>query len=112
MIPIQYALRRRMMGKKSIPQWTLTVTPEGSTVTVSINGEKLAAGTFVVDDGTVAHFVAQGAITQTITLDGTTVASSNSESGAQYDLVIHANYTATSSYVPMISAKWVITTQQ
>lgn len=111
-VPIQYALRRRMMSKKSIPQWTLTVTPEGSTVTVSINGEKLAAGTYVVDDGTVAHFVAQGAISQTITLDGTTVANAGSGSAAQYDLEIHANYTAKSSYVPMFSAKWVITTQQ
>lgn len=111
-IPMQYALRRRMISKKSIPQWTLTVTPEGSAVTVSINGEKLAAGTYVVDDGTVAHFVAQGAITQTITLDGTTVASAGSGKVAQYDLEIHANYTAKSSYVPMFSAKWVITTQQ
>ena len=112
MIPIQYALRRRMMGKKNIPQWTLTVTPEGSTITVSINGEKLAAGTYVVDDGTVAHFEAKGSISNTITLDGTTVANGASGSAAQYDLVIHANYTATSSYTPMLSAKWVITTQQ
>ena len=111
-IPIQYALRRRMMSKKPSPQWTLTVTPEGSTITVSINGEKLAAGTYVVDDGTVAHFEAKGSITQTITLDGTTVASAGSGSAAQYDLEIHANYTATSSYVPMLSAKWEITTQQ
>ena len=110
MIPIQYALRRRMMGKKNIPQWTLTVTPEGSTVTVSINGEKLAAGTYVVDDGTVAHFEAKGSISNNITLDGAVVAKSNQV--AQYDLVIHANYTATSSYSPMLSAKWAITTQQ
>ena len=112
MIPIQYALRRRMMSKKSMHQWTLTVTPEGSTVIVSINGENLAAGTYVVDDGTVAHFVANGSIFNTITLDGTTVANAGNGKEAQYDLEIHANYTATSSYTPKLSAKWVITTQQ
>ena len=101
-----------MMGKKSVSQWTLTVTPEGSTITVSINGEKLAASTYVVDDGTVAHFEAKGSVTQTITLDGAMVASAGSGKVAQYDLVIHANYTATSSYVPMFAAKWEITTQQ
>lgn len=111
MIPIQYALRRRMMGKNSVSQWTLTVTPNSPRLTVSINGENLAAGTYVVDDGTVAYFVAQKGITQTITLDGTTVASASSGQVAQYDLVIHANYTATATYAAFAS-KWEITTQQ
>lgn len=110
-IPMQYALRRKMMSKKSIPQWTLTVTPKSSYLTVSINGENLTEGTYVVDDGTVVHFEAKGTSSNKITLDGTTVASAGSGHVAQYDLVIHANYTAKASDL-LFAVKWEITTQQ
>ena len=110
-ISFSAALRRRMMGKNSVSQWTLTVTPNSLYLTVSINGENLAKGTYVVDDGTVVHFEAKGATSNTITLDGATVASAGSGNVAQYDLVIHANYTATATYMGF-SSKWEITTQQ
>lgn len=109
-IPMQYALRRRMMSKKSIPQWTLTVTPNSSYLIVSINGKNLAEGTYVVDDGTVAHFEAKGGMVTIIKLDGVTVAN-NAATTSQYDLVIHANYTATGTYLAFTST-WEITTQQ
>lgn len=101
-----------MMSKKSIPQWTLTVTGTvNDFLTVSINGENLTKGSYVVDDGTVAHFEAKGSITKKITLDEATVASASVGEVAQYDLVIHANYTAKASYVPFTVADWKITTQ-
>ncbi len=104
-IPIQYALRRRMMSKKPAPQWTLTIHKVASSYTsVSINGENLAAGSYVVDDGTIAHFVAKGLIANSIYLDGVKLDTTS------YDLVMHANYTATSSDVAF-AAKWEITTQ-
>ena len=109
-IPMRHALRRRMMSKKSIPQWTLTVTPNSSYLIVSINGKNLAEGTYVVDDGTVAHFEAKGGMVNTIKLDGAKVAS-NTATTVQYDLVIHANYTATGTYIAFTST-WEITTQQ
>lgn len=105
MIPIQYALRRRMMGKKSIPQWTLTVVSTvANFATVSINGESLTAGSYVVDDGTIASFVATGGLSNSIYLDGVKVGTTS------YDLDMHANYTATSAY-NALATKWEITTQ-
>ncbi|MBS7355134.1 MAG: LamG domain-containing protein [Eubacteriales bacterium] len=103
-IPIQYALRRRMMSKKPAPQWTLTIENVASYTSVSINGEKLTAGSYVVDDGTIVSFVITGGMTQSIYLDGVSVGTTS------YDLVMHANYTATSKYLGFI-AKWEITTQ-
>lgn len=105
MIPIQYALRRRMMSKKPAPQWTLTVViADANFATVSINGESLTAGSYVVDDGTIAHFVAKGGVTNSIYLDGVKLDTPS------YDLVMHANYTAKSKYMMLLST-WEITTQ-
>ena len=104
MIPIQYALRRRMMSKKPAPQRTLTIQNVAQYTSVSINGESLTAGSYVVDDGTIAHFVAKRGLTQSILLDGVSVGTTN------YDWVMHANYTATSEHRSNIT-KWEITTQ-
>ena len=105
MIPMQYALRRRMMSKKPAPQWTLTVTGAVSKyLTVSINGESLTVGSYVVDDGTIAHFVAQGTASNLIYLDGVQLDTSS------YDLVMHANYTANATD-RVFAVKWEITTQ-
>ena len=104
-IPMQYALRRRMMSKKLAPQWTLTVASTvANFATVSINGENLTAGSYVVDDGTNAHFVATGGLSNSIYLDGVKVGTTS------YDLEMHANYTATSVYQGF-ATKWEITTQ-
>lgn len=104
-IPIQYTLRRRMMSKKPAPQWTLTVAiADAKFTTVSINGESLKTGSYVVDDGTIAHFVAKGGAVNSISLDDVKVGTSS------YDLVMHANYTAKSRYYLLESA-WDITTQ-
>lgn len=99
------ALRRRMMSKKLAPQWTLTVVSTvANFATVSINGESLTAGSYVVDDGTIASFVATGSLSNSIYLDGVKVGTTS------YDLEMHANYTATSAYQGF-STKWEITTQ-
>lgn len=103
-ISFSAALRRRMMSKKPAPQWTLTIENVASYTSVSINGEKLTAGSYVVDDGTIVSFVITGGMTQSIYLDGVSVGTTS------YDLVMHANYTATSKYLGFI-AKWEITTQ-
>ena len=99
------ALRRRMMSKKPAPQWTLTVVSTvANFATVSINGESLTAGSYVVDDGTIASFVATGGLSNSIYLDGVKVGTTS------YDLEMHANYTATSAYQGF-ATKWEITTQ-
>ena len=104
-MPFAAALRRRMMSKKPVPQWTLTVNIANATfTTVSINGESLKEGSYVVDDGTIAHFVAKGGMVNSIFLDDVNVGTSS------YDLVIHANYTAKSRYY-MLESAWNITTQ-
>ena len=104
-IPIQYTLRRRTMSKKPAPQWTLTVKiADDKFTTVSINGKSLTSGSYVVDDGTIAHFVAKGGAVNSISLDDVKVGTSS------YDLVMHANYTAKSRYYLLESA-WDITTQ-
>ena len=104
-IPIQYALRRRMMSKKPAPQWTLTVViQDAKFATVSINGERLTEGSYVVDDGTIVNFAVKGGATNWIYLDDVKVGTSS------YDLVMHANYTAKSTYYMLVS-DWRITTQ-
>ena len=111
MIPLQFALRRRMMSKKPAPQWTLTVAGAVSKyLTVSINGESLTAGSYVVDDGTIAHFEAYGSITNSIYLDGVKVDASSHNDKSSYDLVMHANYTAKATDQTLVT-KWEITTQ-
>lgn len=105
MIPMQYALRRRMMSKKPAPQWTLKITGAVSeNVAVSINGESLTEGSYVVDDGIIAHFVARGGMLNLIYLDGVDLKTTS------YDLVMHANYTAKAAYSG-VAARWDITTQ-
>lgn len=104
-IPMQYALRRRMMSKKPVPQWTLTVDKiVSSHTTVSINGENLTPGSYVVDDGTIAHFEVTNISSSAIYLDGVKVGTTS------YDLEMHANYTATTTDL-LITIKWEITTQ-
>ena len=104
MIPMQPALRRRMMSKKPAPQWTLTIENVASYAPVSINGENLTVGTHVVDDGTIVSFVIRSTTPCLIYLDGVQVGEKS------YDLEMHANYTA--KFTDMIFAlKWEITTQ-
>lgn len=99
------ALRRRMMSKKPVPQWTLTVDKiVARHTTVSINGENLTPGSYVVDDGTIAHFGVTGISSSSIYLDGVKVGTTS------YDLEMHANYTATATDL-LFTIKWDITTQ-
>ena len=104
MIPMQYALRRRMMGKKPSPQWTLTIQNVASYAPVSINGENLTEGSYVVDDGTIVSFVIRSNTPCFIYLDGVQVGEKS------YDLEMHANYTAKFTNM-MFVLKWEITTQ-
>ena len=99
-MPFAAALRRRMMSKKPAPQWTLTIANiVNNFVTVSINGKNLKKGSYVVDDGTIAHFEANS-----IYLDGVKVGTTS------YNLEMHANYTARSLFLVFVS-QWEITTQ-
>ena len=104
MIPIQYALRRRMMSKKPAPQWTLTIENVASFAPVSINGENLTAGSYVVDDGTIVSFVLRSTTSCVIYLDNVQVGTTS------YDLEMHANYTAKFTNLAFM-LKWEITTQ-
>ena len=104
MIPMQYALRRRTMGQKRIPKWTLTIENVASYAHVSINGENLTAGSYVVDDGTIVSFVIRSNTSCSIYLDGVKVGEKS------YDLEMHANYTAKFTNLA-IALKWEITTQ-
>lgn len=103
-IPIQYALRRRMMGKNSVPQWTLTIENVASYALVSINGENLTAGSYVVDDGAIVSFVLRSNTPCVIYLDSAQVGTES------YDLEMHANYTAKFTNLAFM-LKWEITTQ-
>ena len=112
MIPIQYALRRRMMRSNTV-KWTLEVKPLKDFASVSIDGNNLEAGVYKVDDGTIAHFEANG-ITALINVNGKQVAAGVIGVAAKYDLEIHSNCTAIGSARGMTggSGIWEITTQQ
>lgn len=103
-ISFSAALRRRMMGKKPSPQWTLTIQNVASYAPVSINGENLTAGSYVVDDGTIVSFVIRSSAPCSIYLDGVEVGTTS------YDLEMHANYTAKFTNLA-VALKWEITTQ-
>lgn len=111
-IPMQYALRRRTMGQKRIPKWTLTITP-ATGATVAINGENLSKGTYEVDDGTIVTFKAVDLTRKgRIRVDGVTVVvGSSSAETVRYELEVHANYSATTSQ-SLYYLSWEITTQQ
>ena len=112
MIPMQYALRRRMMMQERIPKWTLSVTGSNMAATVSINGVKLENGVYTVDDGTIVHFWADGYMAQ-IKVNGKNVASGAIGIPAQYDLELHSNCTAIGSTgASGIVGTWKITIQQ
>ena len=112
MIPMQFALRRRMM-ESNAKQWILEVTPykKGSSyASVSINGNTLDAGAHKVIDGTIAHFEAKG-IYGEIYLNNERVALSSMNKAVTYDLEIHANYTAIGKPSTTGTTRWDITTQ-
>ena len=104
MIPMQYALRRRIMSKKPAPQGTLTIENVANYAPVSINGENLTAGSYVVDDGTIVSFVLRSNTPCMIYLDNVKVGEKS------YDLEMHANYTAKLTNM-MFALKWEIITQ-
>lgn len=114
MIPMQYALRRRMM-ESNAKQWTLEVTPyeSGSNyASVSINGNTLDAGAHKVIDGTIAHFEAKSSMYGAIYLNNERVVMSTMAGEAvTYDLEIHANYTAIATRNVSSILRWDITTQ-
>ena len=109
MIPIQYALRRRMMGSNT-RKWTLEITSVANLASVSIDGNNLEAGTYVVDDGTIVHFEADG-ILSSIKVNGKNVSSGALGVPAKYDLELHSNCTAVGTKDSM-GGSWTITTQQ
>lgn len=112
-IPMQYALRRRTMGQKRIPKWTLTIQNISTYSSVVMNGKALSKGTYEVDDGTIVRFKAMGPNRYgRIRVDKVTVASNSTTGEAvRYDLEVHANYRATTSET-LYYLTWEITTQQ
>lgn len=109
-IPIQYALRRRMMMGNYTRKWTLEVTSVARYVTVSIDKNELKAGTYVVDDGTIVNFQANG-LEAFIKVNGKNVSVGAFGSPATYNLELHSNCTAIGTTNGM-SGIWEITTQQ
>ena len=112
MIPLQFALRRRMIRQKRIPKWTLTIQNVDTYSYVTINGKTLSKGTYEVDDGTIVKFKALGIdLYGRIMVDGVTVASSSGTTeSAWYDLEVHANYSAKLSKT-LYYITWEITTR-
>ena len=112
-IPMQYALRRRTMGQKRIPKWTLTIQNISTYSSVVMNGKALSKGTYEVDDGTIVRFKAMDPNRYgRIRVDKVTVASNSTVGEAvRYDLEVHANYGATTSET-LYYLTWEITTQQ
>ena len=108
-IPIQYALRRMMMGNYT-RKWTLEIISVAKNVTVSIDKNELQAGTYVVDDGTIVNFKANG-VTSIIKVNGEKVSNGGLGIPAIYDLELHSNCTATGT-ITGVSGTWEITTQQ
>lgn len=97
MIPLQFALRRRVMQTPTT-KWTLVVTDKMSDVlTVSINGVKLTPGSHAVKDSMIVHFElisgSHSGFTAKMFLNGQVVSSVGGFSVAQYDLGIHSNCT-------------------
>lgn len=97
MIPLQFALRRRVMQTPTT-KWTLVVTDKMSdALTVSINGVKLTPGSHAVKDGMIVHFElvsgSHSGFSAKIFLNGRVVSSVGGFSVARYDLVIHSNCT-------------------
>lgn len=112
MIPIQYALRRRMMRQERIPKWTLTIKNISTYSSVVMNGKALSKGTYEVDDGAIVRFKAMSLDRYgRIRVDKVTVAKSSTTGEAvMYDLEVHANYIAT-TYETLYYLTWEITTQ-
>ena len=108
-IPIQYALRRMMMGNYT-RKWILEIISVAKYVTVSIDGNELQAGTYVVDDGTIVNFRANG-LDSLINVNGKKVSNGALGIPATYKLELHSNCTATGTTTG-VSGTWEITTQQ
>lgn len=108
-IPIQYALRRMMMGNYT-RKWTLEITSVTKYVTVSIDGNELQAGTYVVDDGTIVNFRANG-LEAFIKVNGKNVSTGALGVPATYNLELHSNCTAIGT-AKGVGGLWEITTQQ
>lgn len=108
-IPIQYALRRMMMGNYT-RKWTLEIISVAQYVSVSIDGNELKEGTYVVDDGTIVKFQANG-LTSIINVNGKKVSNGGLGIPAIYSLELHSNCTAIGTQ-NVVSGTWEITTQQ
>lgn len=108
-MPFAAALRRRMMGNYT-RKWTLEIISVTKHVTVSIDGNELQAGTYVVDDGTIVHFRANG-LASFINVNGKKVSNGALSVPATYKLELHSNCTATGTTTG-VSGTWEITTQQ
>ena len=118
MIPLQFALRRRMMmasnGKK---KWILTIngTTNSNYLYATKDGVALAVGTHELEDGETIHFVAgSGNIAATnstfISLDGQTVAKGQYPRFAVYDLVVHDDVIAVGKWERNLYGTWTLTT--
>lgn len=109
-MPFAAALRRRMMMGNYTRKWTLEITSVAKSATVSIDGNELKKGTYVVDDGTIAKFRANG-LDSIIKVNGKKVSNGVLGIPATYDLELHSNCTATGT-ITGFSGTWEITTQQ
>ena len=117
MIPLQFALRRRMMASNSRKKWILTIngTTNSNYLYATKDGVTLAAGTHEIEDGEIIHFVAGSSSlafeTSTfISLDGQKVATGQHSKASTYDLAVHANVTAVGEWVRKLYGTWTLTT--
>ena len=117
MIPMQYALRRRMMMANSRKNWILTIngTTNSNYLYATKDGVTLAVGTHEIEDGETIHFVAgSGNIAATnyafISLNGQTVAKGKYPNAAIYDLVVHDDVIAVGKWERNLYGTWTLTT--
>lgn len=117
MIPLQFALRRRMMASNSRKKWILTIngTTKSDYLYATKDGVTLAVGTHEIEDGETIHFVASSISlafydSTFISLDGQKVATGTYPSGAIYDLVVHDDVIAVGKWERNLYGTWTLTT--
>ena len=118
MIPLQFALRRRMMmASNSRKKWILTIngTTNSNYLYATKDGVTLAVGTHEIDDGETIHFVASsnsiaGYNSTFISLDGQKVATGKYPNASIYDLVVHDDVIAVGKWERNRYGTWTLTT--
>ena len=101
MIPLQFALRRRMMMAGGKKMWTIEVQDNSaagysaSAIYPLINGAKRGTGVYEVNDGDTITLYAKGnayyEVSAVIRVNGTTVATAKESKITSYDYTVNSS---------------------